>query len=206
MGQDHSSIRIHETAQVSPDAQIGPGTSIWNQAQVREDTVIGAGCILSKDVYIDAGVRIGSHVKIQNSVSVYHGVIIEDGVFVGPHVCFTNDKYPRAINPDGTLKGASDWQVSTTLVKYGAALGARSVILPGIVIGKWAMIAAGAVVTRDVPANGLVVGHPARLKGFVCPCGCRLERVETGEDIVHTHCPQCGTNVEISVQDWSMIE
>lgn len=206
MGEYHSSVRIHETAQVSSGAQIGRGTSIWNQAQVRENTVIGESCIISKDVYIDAGVRIGSSVKIQNGVSVYHGVTIEDGVFVGPHVCFTNDKYPRAVNPDGTPKGADDWQVSATLIQYGAALGARSVILPGITIGKWAMTAAGAVVTRDVPAYGLVVGHPARLKGFVCPCGIRLERAEAGEGMVHARCPRCGTNVDISIQDWSMIE
>jgi UDP-2-acetamido-3-amino-2,3-dideoxy-glucuronate N-acetyltransferase len=198
--------RIHETARVSPEAQIGQGTSIWNQVQVRERAVIGENCILSKDVYIDAGVCIGDNVKIQNGVSVYHGVIIEDGVFVGPHVCFTNDKYPRAINPDGTLKSADDWQVTETLVKYGAALGARSIILPGITIGRWAMTAAGAVVTRHVPAYGLVVGHPARLKGFVCPCGIRLERVDKGEGVVRAHCPQCGANVDISIQDWSMIE
>ena len=187
--------------------------------------VIGQSCIISKDVYIDQGVRIGNNVKIQNGVSVYHGVTIEDGVFVGPHVCFTNDKYPRAINPDGSLKRGSDWQVSGTLVRYGAALGARSVVLPGIVIGEWAMTAAGAVVTHDVPPYGLVVGHPARLVGFVCPCGWRLERVGEGRtalgwhwnnacisrclrnafrrqacspgDVVHTRCVQCGTEVDI---------
>ena len=132
--------------------------------------------------------------------------VIEDGVFVGPHVCFTNDKYPRAINSDGTLKRADDWQVSETLIKYGAALGARSVILPGITVGEWAMTAAGAVVTRDVPAYGLVVGHPARLRGFVCPCGIRLECVGEGENVVHTRCPQCGTNIDISIRDWSVTE
>ena len=121
--------RIHLTAEVSPKAQIGEGTSIWNQAQVREDVVIGENCILSKDVYVDVGVVIGSNVKVQNGVSIYHGVTIEDGVFVGPHVCFTNDKYPRAINPDGSLKGSSDWQVSEITIRAGAALGAT---LPGL--------------------------------------------------------------------------
>jgi UDP-2-acetamido-3-amino-2,3-dideoxy-glucuronate N-acetyltransferase len=198
--------RIHPTASVSPEAQIGEGTSIWNQAQVREGAVIGQHCIISKDVYIDFDVHIGNHVKIQNGVSIYHGVTIEDGVFVGPHVCFTNDKYPRAINPDGKLKGTSDWSVSEIRIEYGAALGARSVILPGITVGKWAMVAAGAVVTHDVPPYGLAIGHPARLKGFVCPCGVRLERVEQGDGFVHARCPRCGHEIDIPAVDWLKIE
>jgi len=197
--------RIHPTADVSPRAQIGEGTSIWNQAQVREGAVIGEGCIISKDVYIDAGVRIGNRVKIQNGVSVYHGVTIEDGVFVGPHVCFTNDKYPRAINPDGTLKGAEDWQVSETLICYGAALGARSVILPGLTVGRWAMVAAGAVVTHDVPDYGLVVGHPARLVGFVCPCGHRLMAANGDDRVVYTRCSACATEIEIPRSSWARV-
>jgi acetyltransferase-like isoleucine patch superfamily enzyme len=197
--------RIHPTAEVSPKAQIGEGTSIWNQAQVREDVVIGESCILSKDVYVDYGVVIGSHVKVQNGVSIYHGVTIEDGVFVGPHVCFTNDKYPRAVNADGSLKSAADWQMSEILIQYGAALGARSVILPGVTVGPWAMVAAGAVVTRDVPAYGLVVGHPARLKGFVCPCGLRLEPVSTEGNMVHARCPVCEAQVGIPLSDWQQI-
>ena len=197
---------IHSTAEVSPLAQIGEGTSIWNQAQVREGAVIGRNCILSKDVYIDAGVHIGDNVKIQNGVSVYHGVAIGDGVFIGPHVCFTNDKYPRAINPDGSLKRDTDWEVAQTHICYGAALGARCVILPGVTIGEWAMIAAGAVVTRDVPSHGLVAGHPARLRGFACACGVRLQYMEQGAEIVRTRCPTCGTMVEIPVAHWEAIE
>jgi acetyltransferase-like isoleucine patch superfamily enzyme len=190
---------------VSPKAQIGEGTSVWNQAQVREDVVIGENCILSKDVYVDAGVVIGSNVKVQNGVSIYHGVTIEDGVFVGPHVCFTNDKRPRAVNPDGSLKSGVDWQVSEILIQYGAALGARSVILPGVVVGRWSMIAAGAVVTRDVPPYGLVIGHPARLKAFVCPCGTRLEPVSKGRDRVRTRCPECMAQIDIPLADWRQI-
>jgi acetyltransferase-like isoleucine patch superfamily enzyme len=197
--------RIHATAEVSPRAQLGEGTSIWNQVQVREDAIIGEGCVLSKDVYVDFGVRIGNRVKIQNGVSVYHGVTIEDGVFVGPHVCFTNDKYPRAINPDGSLKGSQDWQVSETVIEYGAALGARSVILPGVRVGKWAMVAAAAVVTRDVPPYGLVVGHPARLKGFVCPCGRRLEGDPMDVDPVSARCAECGARIEVPLADWMQI-
>jgi acetyltransferase-like isoleucine patch superfamily enzyme len=200
-----SRTKVHPTAEVSTLAEIGEGTTIWNQSQVREGAIIGRDCILSKDVYIDAGVQIGNNVKIQNGVSVYHGVVIEDGVFVGPHVCFTNDKHPRAINPDGTLKGATDWLVSETRIEYGAALGAGAVILSGITIGRWAMVAAGAVVTHDVPEYGLVVGHPARLRGFVCPCGMRLERVGGEDRVVHTRCPDCGTMVDIAATDWGRL-
>jgi acetyltransferase-like isoleucine patch superfamily enzyme len=200
-----SNVRIHPTAEVSFLAAIGEGTSIWNHCQVREGVVIGRSCILSKDVYVDAGVQIGDNVKIQNGVSVYHGVTIEDGVFVGPHVCFTNDKRPRAINADGTLKGSSDWVVSETRIEYGAALGAGAVILSGIRVGRWAMVAAGAVVTHDVPAYGLAVGHPARLRGFVCPCGVRVECASELSRVVRVRCPKCGFEVDIALSDWRLL-
>ena len=148
--------RIHPTAEVSPSAQIGEGTSIWNQAQVREDTVIGENCILSKDVYVDYGVHIGNNVKVQNGVSIYHGVTIEDGVFVGPNVCFTNDKYPRAINTDGSLKSGTDWQVSETRIGYGAALGARSVILPGVKVSEGKRLNRE---TPDSPFRGTIISE-----------------------------------------------
>lgn len=176
--QDRINVRIHQTAEVSDKAIIGEGTSIWNQVQIRENSKIGKNCILSKNVYIDFDVIIGDNVKIQNNVSVYHGVTIEDGVFVGPHVCFTNDKIPRAINPDGSLKKATDWKVSKVLVKRGAALGANSTILPGVTIGEFALIGAGSVVTKDIPDFGLAYGNPARLAGFVCHCGNKLEEKE----------------------------
>ena len=125
-------VRIHPTAEVSEKAIIGEGTSIWHHSQVREGAHLGENCILGKGVYIDAGVTIGKNVKIQNYVSIYHGVTIENGVFVGPHVCFTNDMRPRAINPDGSLKAADDWVLSETLIKHGAALGANSTIRCGV--------------------------------------------------------------------------
>jgi UDP-2-acetamido-3-amino-2,3-dideoxy-glucuronate N-acetyltransferase len=124
-------------------------------------------------------VQIGSRVKIQNNCSVYHGATLEDGVFLGPHVVLTNDLYPRAINPDGSLKGNDDWEVGPIRVCYGASIGARSVILPGVTIGRFALVGAGSVVTRDVPDYGLVVGTPARLTGYVCACGHRLMPAET---------------------------
>lgn len=181
-------VRIHPTAEVSPHAQIGEGTSIWHHCQVREGARIGRECILGKNVYVDFDVSIGDRVKIQNNCSVYHGATLEDGVFLGPHVVITNDLYPRAINPDGTLKGNDDWEVGKVHICYGAAIGARSVILPGVTIGRFAMVGAGAVVTRNVPPHGLVVGVPARLIGYVCACGRRLTAHQAGELI----CGHCG--------------
>lgn len=198
-------IRIHPTAEVSPQAKIGEGSAIWNHAQVRENASLGENCILSKGVYIDAGVSIGNNVKIQNYVSVYHGVTIEDGVFVGPHVCFTNDLRPRAVNPDGSLKSADDWELSKTLVKRGAAIGANSTIICGVTIGEWAMIGSGSVVSKDVPNYGLVWGNPARLHGFVCPCGERLQLESQNAQVVNARCPKCQQTIQIPKSDWEKI-
>lgn len=200
------SIRIHPSAEVSPKADIGEGTSIWHQAQVREGARIGLNCIIGKGVYVDAGVSLGNNVKIQNYVSVYHGVTIENGVFVGPHVCFTNDLKPRAINPDGSLKAADDWVLSRTLIRQGAALGANSTIRCGITVGAWAMIGSGSVVTRDIPDYGLAWGNPARLQGFVCPCGERLEKESQTDDTVVARCPGCEQKVSIAAVDWERIK
>ena len=199
------SIRIHPTADVSDKAIIGDGTSIWHHCQVREGAQLGQNCILGKGVYVDAGVSIGNNVKIQNYVSVYHGVTIEDGVFVGPHVCFTNDLRPRAINPDGSLKAVDDWVLSKTLIRYGVALGANSTIVCGITIGSWAMIGSGSVVARDIPDYGLAWGNPARLHGFVCPCGTRLEKENQEGYMVKTRCPKCDRKINISLKDWEKI-
>lgn len=165
--------RIHPSAFISPEASIGPGSQIWHGAQVRERARLGENCIVGKDVYIDSDVSVGANVKIQNRCSLYHGLTVEDGVFIGPHVCFTNDRLPRAINPDGSLKSDADWSVAPTLVRYGASIGAGSVVLPGITIGRFALIGAGSVVTRSVPDFGLVAGNPARLVGYVDETGAR---------------------------------
>ncbi|HEX6128533.1 MAG TPA: acyltransferase [Candidatus Limnocylindria bacterium] len=183
--------RIHPTAEVAPSAQIGPGTGIWNQAQVREDARIGADCVVGKNVYVDVGVVVGNNVKIQNNVSLYHGVTVEDGVFIGPHACFTNDKVPRAVNVDGSPKTDEDWEVGPILVRHGAAIGANATILPGVTIGRWAMVGSGAVVTRDVADNELVVGNPARRIGSACPCGQPLRDDDDGDPYVGD-CPRCG--------------
>jgi acetyltransferase-like isoleucine patch superfamily enzyme len=198
--------RIHPTAEVSEQAEIGDGTSIWHHAQVREGARIGKNCIIAKGVYVDAGVRLGDNVKVQNYVSVYHGVTIEDGVFVGPHVCFTNDLRPRAVNPDGSLKAADDWVLSETLIRRGAALGANSTVRCGITIGEWAMLGSGSVVARDVPAHGLVYGNPAALHGFVCACGHLLREEGRSGETIETRCPNCGRRVQIPVGDWERAE
>ena len=207
----HEKVRIHPTADVSEEAQIGESTSIWHQAQVRPEARIGRNCIIGKGVYVDTGVILGDNVKVQNYVSIYHGVTLEDGVFCGPHCVFTNDKRPRAINADGSLKAADDWELGETLVKTGAAIGANAVIICGVTVGAWAMIGSGSVVSRDVPDYGLVWGNPARLRGFVCPCGERLEGdTETGRqgdrETVRLICPTCGTEVEVNKTDWEKIE
>ncbi len=187
---------IHPTAEVSPKARIGKGTRIWHHAQIREGAVLGQNCIVGKGVYIDFDVVIGDNVKIQNGAFVYHGVTLEDGVFIGPSVVLTNDKLPRAITPDGTLKGTEDWVVGRILVKQGASLGAGAVILPDVIIGRWALVGAGAVVTASVPDHGLVVGNPARLIGYVCHCARKLQGGEPRPGAVLT-CPACGWTYQV---------
>jgi len=167
---------IHPTADVAPEARIGAGTRIWHQAQVREGAVVGAQCNIGKGVYIDRDVVVGDRVKVQNRASLYRGLTVEDGVYIGPHVSFTNDRYPRAVNPDGAPKTDDDWTAEPTLVREGASIGAGAVVLPGVTIGRWAMIGAGAVVTRDVPEHALVTGNPARVTGRVCVCARPLAR------------------------------
>ena len=179
-----TAYRVHPTAEVSPAAIIGDGAAIWHQAQVREGARIGPGCIIGKGVYVGSGVEVGANCKVQNYACVYEGATLEDGVFIGPAVVLTNDKYPRAINPDGTLKSESDWQLGRTLVRYGAAIGSRSVIVTGVTIGRWALVAAGAVVTKDVLDHALVLGSPARQAGWVCMCARLLD--------ANLCCPQCG--------------
>jgi UDP-2-acetamido-3-amino-2,3-dideoxy-glucuronate N-acetyltransferase len=162
-----SNVFIHPSANVHPSAKIGEGTKIWINVQVREKSQIGRNCIISKDVYIDFDVKIGDECKVQNSVSVYHGVTIADKVFVGPNVAFTNDKIPRAFN--------KDWKVTPTMVMQGASLGANATIICGVTIGEYAMVAAGAVVTKDVAPFALVAGNPARQIATVNESGNRVQ-------------------------------
>lgn len=190
-------IRIHPSAEVSDQAHLGDDTQVWHQAQVREGASVGRGCILGKGAYVDRDVQIGDHCKLQNGACVYHGATLEAGVFVGPGAILANDRLPRAINPDGSLKSDDDWELGRIYVKRGASLGAGSIVLPGVVIGEFAMIAAGAVVTHSVPDHGLALGNPARLVGYVCRRGHRL--VETPQaTALLGRCAVCGEAYQLT--------
>ncbi|MDK8897561.1 DapH/DapD/GlmU-related protein [Corynebacterium sp. MSK004] len=175
--------RIVESAEVSVDAQIGDGTSVWHLVQVRENAKIGTNCIIGRAAYIGEGVEIGDNCKIQNLALVYEPAKLEDGVFIGPAVVLTNDQYPRAINEDGTLKSASDWEPVGVTVRKGAAIGARSVLVAPVEIGAWALVAAGSTVVKDVPPFALVAGTPAKRIGWVGKSGHKLVPVEGKESI-----------------------
>jgi acetyltransferase-like isoleucine patch superfamily enzyme len=168
-------VRVQPTAQVAETASVGEGSSGWELAQIRENASLGAGCVVGRGAYVGTGVRIGDHVKLQNYALIYEPASLEDGVFVGPAAVLTNDEYPRAVSPDGSLKQASDWQAVGVTVRQGASLGARSVCVAPVTVGRWAMVAAGAVVTKDVPDFALVVGVPARRIGWVGRSGRRLQ-------------------------------
>lgn len=186
---------MHATAEVDDSAVLGPGTRIWHQAQVRANARLGANCIVGKGAYVDTGVTIGNNCKLQNGVYVFHGFDLEDGVFLGPGAMLLNDKNPRAINPDGTLKSDADWTVSQGLIAEGASVGGGAIVLPGVTVGRFALAGSGSVVTRDVPNHAIVVGNPARVVGFACRCGARLLEVAAAGGQVEYRCPDCGEEV-----------
>lgn len=176
---------VHPTAEVEEGVVLGPGCTVWHHAHVRSGAVLGDGVSLGKNVFVDAGVQIGAGARIQNNVSVYQGVRLEEQVFVGPSVVFTNDRYPRV---------GGRWDTVGTLVRRGASIGANATIVAGCEIGEWAMVAAGAVVTRDVVSRQLVLGNPARPGGWVCLCGHVLTRRPALP--VPEPCPGCRTDTE----------
>jgi UDP-2-acetamido-3-amino-2,3-dideoxy-glucuronate N-acetyltransferase len=157
---------IHASAEVHPTAKIGEGTFIWNWSKVRERARVGAACNIGQGVYIDLDTVMGARCKIQNGVHVYCGVTLGDDVFVGPNATFTNDRVPRAHMPY--------WRIVDTLVEDGASIGANATIVCGIRLGRHCMVAAGAVVTKDVPDFGLVAGCPARLIDYISVSGERF--------------------------------
>lgn len=190
----------HPTAEIAPDAVLGPGCKVWRQAHVREGAILGAGCIIGAAVYIGAGVRLGRNCKIQNQALLYEGVELEEGVFVGPQVCFTNDYLPRAVNADLSLKSAHDWTVGKTLVRTGASIGAGAVVVTGVTIGRWALVGAGSVITRSVPDHALVFGNPARVQGWVCVCARRVAVRRAADGSIEGWCQTCGRAFDLPAE------
>lgn len=182
------SPRIATSADVDERASIGAGSVVWHLAQIREDAVVGEECVIGRGAYIGPGVRLGDRCKVQNHALVYEPAVVEDGAFIGPAVVFTNDYFPRSVNPDGTLKSGADWDAVGVVLREGASVGARAVCVAPVTIGRWAMVAAGAVVTADVPDFALVAGVPARRLRWVGRAGEPL--VDRGNG---THeCPRTG--------------
>ena len=190
-------VYVHPTAVVDKTAVIGDGTKVWHFVHVRENAEIGKGCVLGDFVYVGEGVKIGNSVKLENRATVYSGVKIEDKVFVGPHVTFTNDLYPRSFS--------TDWKIVETLVEEGASIGAGAIVVCGVTIGEYALIGAGSVVTKDVPPHVMVYGNPAEFRGFVCKCGRRLKEGGKKRKFVFMECPFCGEKYEIPVENYAKI-
>jgi len=184
--------RILPTADVDERAEVGDGTTVWHLAQVREDARVGRDCILGRGAYVGPGVRLGNGVKLQNHALVYEPAVLEDGVFIGPAAVLTNDLYPRSADVDGALKRPGDWEALGVTVREGASVGARAVVVAGRTVGRWALVGAGAVVTRDVPDFALVVGSPAKRIGWVGRAGEPLEKA--GEEGAQRlwRCPRTG--------------
>ncbi|KQN89680.1 acyltransferase [Arthrobacter sp. Leaf69] len=179
---------VAESADLAETAVIGEGTTIWHLAQIRGDARVGSNCTIGRGAYVGPGVVIGANCKLQNYALVYEPARLADGVFVGPAAVLTNDLHPRAVTPDGTLKGSGDWDAVGVTVGEGASIGARAVCVAPVAIGRWATVAAGAVVTRDVPDYAVVVGVPARNAGWVGEAGHPLKQDDVGRWL----CPVTG--------------
>ncbi len=185
---DHATLDHHPSCFVDDGATVGKGTRIWHFSHVSAGASIGENCSLGQNVFIAKNVKVGNNVKIQNNVSVYEGVILEDYVFCGPSMVFTNVKTPRSAYPRNTAK---DYFV--TRVGRGASIGANATIVCGVNVGAWAFVAAGAVVTKDVPDYGLIMGVPGKLSGWACECGIPLKlRGSSGA------CAECGKEYELT--------
>jgi len=180
---------VHESAYVDEPCVIGKGTKIWHFSHVMRDCIIGERCNIGQNVVVSPGCRIGTNVKIQNNVSVYTGVVLEDDVFCGPSAVFTN-----VINPRSHVSRRDEYRA--TLVKRGASIGANATIVCGHTLGRYCFVGAGAVVTRDVPDFAMVLGNPARVRGWVCYCGNKLALAASGEGRERTACAACGRSYQ----------
>jgi UDP-2-acetamido-3-amino-2,3-dideoxy-glucuronate N-acetyltransferase len=180
--------RVMPSADVDDRANLGPGTTVWHLAQIREGATLGRDCIIGRGAYVGPHVQLGDNVKLQNYALVYEPARLEDGVFIGPAAVLTNDTYPRSVDPDGKLKRGEDWEAKGVTVREGAAIGARAVVVAGVTVGRWALVAAGAVVTKDVPDHALVAGVPARRIKWVGKAGRPLSDLGDGT----WKCPETG--------------
>lgn len=187
-----TSATIHPDADVEPGASLGPGTRVWAHATVRRHARVGADVVVGRGAVIDVGVVVGDRCKIQDRALLYAPAHLEEGVFIGPGAILSNDVHPRAISPDGTPKSAADWEPMGVHIAHGAAVGAGAVLVAGVRVGRWATVAAGAVVTRDVPDHALMAGVPARRIGWVGPAGRQLVEQPDGR----WRCPVDGTTYE----------
>jgi UDP-2-acetamido-3-amino-2,3-dideoxy-glucuronate N-acetyltransferase len=198
-------IRVHPTAIVEEDVSLGEGTSVWDNVHIRHSATIGRECIIGEKSYIAYGVRVGHRVKINAFVYICNAVTIEDGVMISAGTIFTNDRFPRATTPD--LKrlrpSTPDEHTLPTLVREGATIGAGCVIGNDLVIGRFAMVGMGSLVTKSVPDFHLVIGHPARSVGCVCRCGQPLMRFSEQAEASRTEasCAACGLKYEVEGQE-----
>lgn len=184
---------IATTAEVGPSARLGVGTKVWQLAQVRDGAVLGAGCVVGRGAYVGPGVIVGDNCKLQNYALVYEPAVLGTGVFIGPGAVLTNDTHPRAVRPDGVLKSASDWTSTGVTVGEGASIGAHATCVAPVVIGRWAVVAAGCVVVDDVPDFALVAGVPGRRVRWVGRAGVPL----VGDDVAGYRCPVTDARYEL---------
>lgn len=176
---------VHESSYIDEPCTIGKGTKIWHFCHIMKESVIGENCNVGQNVVISPGCVIGNNVKIQNNVSIYSGVILEDDVFCGPSSVFTNVLNPRSHVPRKD-------EYKQTFVRRGATIGANATVVCGVTLGRYCFIGAGAVVTRDIPNYAIAFGNPARIRGWICSCGIKLDLLSSTQPIANVKCVSCG--------------